>query len=542
MEIRKEAPGWRDRGRTVADYRNCFSLSNGEFPLENLRYRGVALVWTVIVVLALVLMVGLSLDYAKMSLVNHQLHIAADAGALAGGPWVKKEAEDYFRPARELAQAMAAANIADHDPVDLDLNLDNLPDGDIIVGNYAYLPPEQGEEQGMYLFIPYDPLDPIPVNALAVIASRDVDDREGHLATQQVALNFGPMAGVVAVDISGNWQGEPPGLRGPYAIALIGGGTGSGLICLRHDGMGFHAQGTGRIVVNNLTGDPQQGSIQVNSDDDEVSVTLNGTPDIVVDYMTITAEGFDQVGDFDLYENTTVLLGQPRMGDPLYWLNHSGFKPTEYIGTADDLGGINIQNSNQVPADPIEAGYYSGGLTFKGGTEANPVRLESGVYILDGVGLQVFSNSYVVVDPTGGDSDGNGIGEAFFYIASGDWEASGTSCLIENGGVFKAQPLTTEPYAGIIIAQDDLNLNDARITGNGQCLIEGTLYFPQERPAEEQKQHGNGEGFSLSLGGTGLGTGNQVIASSLFCHGTGDKIINYYGDNPSPVTDAWLVE
>lgn len=512
---------------------NCsFSMHKQKAALspKNLRYKGLGLVWTVLVIFALLLFVGLSIDTGKLCLVNHQLHNAADAAALAGGPWVKKD-QAY---ARTLAQEFAARNSADKDPVLLDLNENNLPDGDIIIGHYGYF-----EETGQHLFIPYDPNNPTSVNALAVIASRDVVERAGHQATEEVSLDYGPLAGVYTADLAGNWQGK----RGPYAIAITGGGAGAGLICLRDDGTGLHAQGTGNIIVNNLTGDADNGAIQVNSKDDEVSITLNGTPGIIAESVNVVAEGFSQVGDFDLYENTDVWLGQPRMPDPLWWLNEDGYRPTDpALGLiANDLGTIDIQNSSDIPASPIPAGYYSGGMTFKGGTAENPIRLAGGVYVLDGAGLRVLSNSYVVVDPTNGDSNGDGIGEAFFYIAATNWEADGTHCDIQGGGVIKAEPLTSEPYAGIIIAQDKDNLNDAQITGNAESVLEGTLYFPQERPASEQKT-GNGDGFALRLGGTGMGTGNQVIASSVYCYGTGDKIINYNGEYPSPIGKAWLVE
>jgi hypothetical protein len=282
----------------------------------------------------------------------------------------------------------------------------------------------------------------------------------------------------------------------------------------------------------------EDGAVTINSGDDELCLTTNGGPEIVADILNIHALSCTQVGNFQLSNtDTEVWYGQPRMPDPLIWLNQPGAKPTP--GT--DLGTIDIINSNQVPANPIPAGYYSGGMTFKGGTAEKPIRLSSGVYILDGAGLQVLANSYVVVDPAGGDADGDGIGEAFFYIAGTNWEADDTSCYVSGNAVLRADPLSSGLYAGLIIAQDNLNLNDAEITGTGDSLIEGTLYFPQERPASEQKG-GNGEGFALRLGGTGLGTGNQIIASSVYIFGTGDKIINYDGRNPSPISISWLVE
>ena len=65
--------------------RDCAAPQNlGFFRRRHHRYRGVALIWVAILALVLILIVGLSLDVAKVSLVAHQLQNAADAAALAG--------------------------------------------------------------------------------------------------------------------------------------------------------------------------------------------------------------------------------------------------------------------------------------------------------------------------------------------------------------------------------------------------------------------------------------------------------------------------
>ena len=97
--------------------------------------------------------------------------------------------------------------------------------------------------------------------------------------------------------------------------------------------------------------------------------------------------------------------------------------------------------------------------------------------------------------------------------------------------------MTEGPYADIMIAQHPDDLNSAYITGTSDSLIEGTLYFPQHTEVQKHRTD-----FALQLGGTGLGTGNQIIADSIYVFGTGDKIINYDGRNPSPITTAYLVE
>ena len=542
VKITTKRPTRPDGRHNVMECRSTICEQKGDLSPKHLRYQGFVLAWTALIIFTIFLLVGLSLDVAKLCIVNHQLHIAADAGALAGGPWVKR----YPNEARLLAQKFAAMNIADHVPVNLNTNDDNLTDGDIIIGKYGYFPPEQpGEEQGKFLFIPYDPINQQAVNALAVITSRDVDERLGHQATQRIALNFGSMVDVDDVDLAGNWQGEPPGLRGPYAIAITGGGSGSGLLCMRHDGTGFHIQGDSVLTVNNITDPPvyEDGAITINSGDDiECVNALGSSLEINVDIINIHAKYSE---NFDESRTTAeVWHGQPRMPDPLAWLNKPGAKPTDpALGLiANVLAPIDIKNTNDIPKIPIPPGYYPGGMSFKGGTVDNPIRLAGGIYILDGVGLQADAGAYIVVDPANGDADGDGIGEAFFYIAGSNWDThpKGTCLEVIGNSVIKADPLSSGMYEGIIFAQDDNNLNDALIIGTGETAIEGTLYFPQEGPAEEQNG-GNGAGFSLRLGGTGLGTGNQIITSSLYLFGTGDKIINYDGRNPSPISKSWLV-
>ncbi len=488
---------------------------------RHLRRRGVALVWSAIMLLLMILFIGLSIDTGKVALVMHQLHNAADAAALAGGPWVRK---DQLK-ARQLAQAMAAQNFADKDgsgtlqPVLLDLNVNNDPNGDIIVGRYTY-----NRDTDTSTFTPFDPCapEPIPVNALAVIASRDTLTLTGHLPSQEVSLNFGPIAGVQSLPVRGFWQGK----RGPYAIATTGGGVGAGLICLRRDLTGLHVHGTSLLTVNNLTGIPEEGGIQVNSFDDELAVTTNGTPQIIADILSICADGFTQKGDFqfppepDMYVN----LRQPPIPDPLAWLNDWENKPTTNPDLSvmnTDLGSIRITSVEDIPATPIEAGYYSGGLYLASGTVDNPIRLSAGIYVLDGnYGLSVGANSVVICEPG-----------VFFYI-------TGTgACDIGGGAVFQASPLTSGLYEGIIIAQDPLDLNVASIIGGPGFQLEGTMYFPQH--VEDQKQKTD---YALILGGTGAVFNNQIIADSVYVPGTSDVLVNYDGRNPAPITRAYLVE
>ena len=99
---------------------------------KHLRYRGIALVWTAIFMLAIILMIGLSLDAAKVYLVAHQLHNAADGGALAGACMVKIDQD----AARLQAKDTTNENLADHESVFLVDNPENDPAGDVVLGRW----------------------------------------------------------------------------------------------------------------------------------------------------------------------------------------------------------------------------------------------------------------------------------------------------------------------------------------------------------------------------------------------------------------------
>ncbi|MHC4751783.1 MAG: pilus assembly protein TadG-related protein, partial [Planctomycetota bacterium] len=488
---------------------------------KHLRFRGFVLTWTVLFIFVFLLFVGLSIDTARLYLVVHQMHNAADAAALAGAPWVKKD-QEY---ARYLAQQFAAQNSANNDPVLLDLNEDNQAYGDIIIGRYTYNP-----EYDESYFFRYDPLavDPIPINALAVITSRTQNRQD---LGGPIPLLFGPLVNVFTADLGSSCvirdpytyeilpnpnTGVIPKQHGPYAIAVPVGGTGSGLICLRHDLTGLHVQGTASLTLNNIGNPPvfEEGAIWINSFDEELCLTATGTPEIKANIINIAADDLTTKGGFDFPPEPEMYINfrQPPIPDPLAWLNEGDNKPTNNLAIMGaDLGNIYINNNNQVPADIIPSGYYSGGLELDAGTEENPIWLSSGIYVLNGDGLKVGSNAVVVAEPG-----------VFFYITG-----EGT-CDIDGGAAFTASSMTEGLYKGIIIAQDNLDLNMASIIGGPGFNLEGAMYFPQH--VEDQRQKTD---YALTLGGTGIAYNNQIVADSIYIPGTANVIVNYDGRNPA---------
>jgi hypothetical protein len=437
--------------------------------------------------------------------------------------------------ARRMAQMVAAMNSADTIPVLLDLNTSNSPDGDIIIGQYGY-----DRDLGLSVFVPYDPVFPTPVNALAVIASRD-PSHGGSLP-----LNFGAIADVPTVDLTGWWEGK----SGPYAIAVTVGGTGAGLICLREDYTGLELGGGGYLTVNSTTSNVNDGAIQINSFDDG-GLYSNGTPVLDALYVNMCADDSVMKGH-EIGLDSLLQYGQPPIPDPLASL------PAPIPGApvpeaTDQLTG------NPIPIVPGEIttvstgqdvffppGYYPDGWRITGGQ----VTLGSGIYILGGYSQGTKSGLYInggnldasALTTGGGDPAAGGV---MFYI-TGDGVVN-----IGGGGYVAVDPMSEEQcnalgvlpaYEGISIFVDRESTNTSIISGTSNLDLNGTLYFPQKID-HEPEYNGNGQqNYALELHGTGDGFGNQVIADSIYIPGTADVTINYDGRNRAPVTRAYLVE
>jgi hypothetical protein len=148
---------------------------------KHLRRRGIAFVWTALVIMTVFLLVGLSIDWAKLLYNVHELQNAADAAALAGAQIVK------FSPAdatRQWTHDLAYANTAEKLKVTLrttaqdDPFVDN-PNLDIILGRWI--------NNQHYFFETLDAPD-----AVKVIARR----ADGLTDAPPLAFLYGPLVDV----------------------------------------------------------------------------------------------------------------------------------------------------------------------------------------------------------------------------------------------------------------------------------------------------------------------------------------------------------
>lgn len=421
------------------------------------RNEGIATIWTALLLVVLVGFIGLAVDVGLMVWTGQQLQITADAAALAGAAKIR-QGESL---ARDAAQNTAVANVAAGVNIELRRNDANAPNGDIIVGRFD-------RDDGTF-----DP-NGIP-NAVLVNARRTADSPNGSLG-----LVFASVLGFNSTDIE------------RQAIAMIGGGTGTGMLILDNN------EECALKIFGNPTLNVFDGAIQVNSEH-ECGTCIQGDP--IVEAAEINAVGGICTTGLpddlpDLNED------QPPIPDPLADLPDPVWDPNNDLGAiTDDNGGT-----------PYQPGYYSGGIDLEGGDTV----LEPGIYIVDGPGLQI-----------GGNADFTAEGVMFFITGTGFVNLAGT------GNIHITPPdpdLYSYPdvdtYEGVAMFQDRENANEGTVIGTSNMDLEGTYYFPQNK---------------INLGGTANQFGNQFIAWQAEIFGNGLVELAVDGSIPAPGRHVFLV-
>jgi len=432
----------------------CFIPSTRNLPN---RHYGIAMAWMIIFMVLFVAIIGLATDTARIWLVAHKLQNAADGAAMAAAQLVKFDQEG----ARQAAINLASTVQIGEDPVQLNYNGSNDPEGDIVFGRY---------DRDTHTFTPN--LD--YTNAVKIVARRTETSLGGP-----VSLIFGSLFGVGESNVS------------RYAIAINAGVTGAGLIALDRNAE------CALNVWGNAILDVKGGDIQVNSASEsgacfQGSVTIE-TPQLNVKGNVKIQGGANVTGD--------IVPNHPQILDPLKDL------PDLSYDTSDDWGVINT-------AGTYSPGYYSGGINLTGNDVVN---LEPGIYILDGIGLNIGGGTNFIAE-----------GVMFYLVGAGAVEIGGT-------GLVRVTPpdpdVHTFPgadiYESVSFFQARDNLNDALIIGTSNLDLQGTIYFPSNH---------------LSLGGTGDGFGNQLIVNTIDIFGDGEKSIEYDGRNPAPGTKSFIIE
>jgi Putative Flp pilus-assembly TadE/G-like len=469
---------------------------------RRVRRRGVALIWSALMILLLIGFVGLSIDFAKLYFNVHQLQIAADSAALAGAQIVEVNSPDETRL---QTQALGLDNYTEALPVTLRLTAQadpyvDDPSVDIILGRWI----SQFREF-------YPTLD--TPDAVKVIARRDAS--LGATAPA-LAMIFGPIFGVDTANAS------------RVAVGWHNAASGAGLIVLDDDPNtgpptyapqpGLHVGGTAKVHV-------VDGSIQVNSTwtgvkSDAAMYVQNGAQ-MLCGRVTVTGNADPAPGDgtwdsiwtndagvqvpYDISEE------MPPMPDPL-----RNLVPPDYTdSTTYPVRSYDEQTMGSVTLDP---GYYPGGIAVT--ATGTSITLNPGTYILGG-GTGTQSKGLV---QTGGTLTGHGVliylTKDYVDAAAGNWaqlDIGGNVITDITPPGDEVTPKIKDGLPGVSVWQDRANTDEtASLHGGAGMMISGTLYFPNNH---------------VYLAGVPGKAGNQILCGSVEVHGTAEIVVDYDGRN-----------
>jgi Flp pilus assembly protein TadG len=495
--------------------------------------RGIVMVWMALLIFVLVGLLGLSADWGKAGWNVHELHNAADAGALAGAQVVKTDEVQ----ARQLAIVTALKNNTEGRPVTVADNPDNAVDGEVVLGRWI---------RQEHRFIETD----VSPNAVKVVGNRlGARDDEPPLR-----LHFGPVFNTDTVGVS------------RHAIAWCRGSTGAGIIVLAEDPMpldpqshGTGMRNSGNVVidlrgVDPVTGEEMIGDIQVNAasmdEGPRAAMNLNGgSAEIYAGEINVvgwtnpqpTADGWA-----DVYADPSLPFSvnpqSPRIEDP-FGIRGANLTPPDIatMPIGSDTTGKTYGYDPLTGKFPtiaggtltLNPGYYPGGIQMSSGS----ITLTPGVYAFGGADVKKNPSNQPGLVLTGGSITGEGV---MLYL-TGDRDGSKTGVPTEYGRIELAgnalvqftsrgdavTPPQIEGEMGIIIWQDCYNPTYAKIEGTSGSYLKGTIYCGY-----------NG----LDIGGNGGQTGNQVIAGCLTVHGTMSLGVAYDGRNSIESYTSILVE
>jgi hypothetical protein len=539
----------------------------GDLSLKHHRYRGIALAWTALVITALLLIVGLSLDVAKLAHNIHQMQNATDAAALAGAQIVKTSLPD---DTQQITHDLGFANKAEH--LEVTLRMASQPEPftadqnsfDILIGRWV---------RYNRTFIPT--LD--APNAVQAVARRNAALGATEPALRAIRYIFGPLAGVDTADAA------------TLAVGWAYDSGGAGLICLSREAEpGLYLSGAADLDVDG-------GGIHVNSiafpsnpSGNDAGANISGSALIDAGFINVVGgispppdspvwvkifEGGDEGAEGYSVSDGTTFPNPVHIEDPVAskmiaedcpYVDVDAPAPAvpgSCLDLPDLIDTVIPTRTQTADATPITIGtkaigytctlapgYYPYGisLTKTGQTiTLNPTAdgAYSGppIYIFGGAGGSPGSPSGLYVN------GGNLIGEGVTcyvtksYNYGNQW---GVTRLMGNGTILLRSPgdqlryegdadADVDGLEGIAVWEDPTNptynpaKDYAHLNGGGGLSISGTIYFPN--PLHVRLEGNLGE------------CGNQILCGRAAILGKAVINVNYDNRNQGEASNVCLV-
>ncbi len=393
--------------------------------MRNHHARGIAMIWTVMMMLALFACVAMAVDILYVVLAARQLSAGADAASLGGALYVRRTHDE----ARDKAMALAAANFTAGDAIALQRNDGNSADGDIVIGRW---------QRSTDTFTPMSQGEGIP-NAVRVVAPRTGSSLGGGIQTL-----FAATFGIDTLDVRRR------------ATAMVGGDIGGGVIALHPtDACSLTIQGNASLTVTD-------GAVIVNSSHvTRAACAVGNAGTFDAEELLIVGEpeaNFASRTDYD----GEIYTGVDPIIDPLLNLPHPNV-PTANRGAVPGGGGGTVT---------LQPGFYTS-MDFGPRTYV----MQSGLYYVNGP-LSIAGNTRL---------DGTA-GVMFFVGPSGsvNMQGIGTGWVrlnpldplsYANGPAIPSGLL----HSRVVFFQHRSNATTMTFRGNNNWQVSGTIYAPAAR-------------------------------------------------------------
>ena len=402
--------------------------------------QGTVSLFSVIIIVALIGVVGLGLDTALVMTARQQLQRSADAAALAAAALLREPGQDTtgvaanYQIARRAAQDTAAAASNDivrcgQAGIALADNFANADDdvnqvGDIVLGAWRF---DTGTNQ--FAFVRTDMNTGLPVPDAVKVRAQCASGSMNSQLELMFGATFGSIFGSGANNVSN---------VGRASIAKLG-RPDDPLILVLHRTQRGSLLFDGGVIM-----DVRAGTVQVDSSHG-CAFNVNGSIGIMEAQRTRVVGGAcltpsNLTGD--------LIEGSPYVPDPL-----AGLAAPSTIGMPN-RGGITA-------AGTYDPGYYPDGINMNGGI----ARLNPGIY--------VFGNN---APAKGIDLKGDAFLEGervLLYMEPGAAVNTGGS-----GAGMRLTPMISGTYWGVTVFMARTGSADAVITGGGVFDVKGTFYVP----------------------------------------------------------------
>lgn len=212
----------------------------------------------------------------------------------------------------------------------------------------------------------------------------------------------------------------------------------------------LHPSAKGALTVSGSAGVDLDCGVVVNSSHPDAAIDQGGTSCLSATSITV-AGGYS---GSCVSPDPEVL--SPNYGDPLSSL----VEPV--VGSCDHNAKVNVSSGSSAILTP---GVYCKGVSING-----DVVFEPGLYIMDGVGMDIQSNAIVT-------NNEDAFGGVTFYLTGSGSKYADVS--ISSGSQITLTPMTSGPLANVLFFQDrDAKNAQSKFTGQSQMDLTGIIYFP----------------------------------------------------------------